>query len=364
MHLGLQEKLLSFLVDLIRLRSMLPLILILFFVSSCFAEENRQERAFYALSSLRYYFEEPDPQIFFDQDDVENLWSKALLEPSISAELKRIYQNESLETLQKQLKQLWINLQRSLLEEHPDWKKPFLAYTNFDGNPLIDKQMGKKIKPHLLPEDHSLKPKLDAIFSKPRVIENEQTFAENGFKTLFAQPQSFIRVAKHPQLPGVLVKVYLDNETRQKENIPGWKWLVNRCEGAENIRKLMQKKKFRHFCVPDKWLYPLDSSRQPVILVVTDMKLVSAEETENAWKTKVTKSHLEELYCILSHGYASCYLINNIPYTKQGKFACIDTEYPKRKVNSGMLKFGKVRECLSPEMQVYWNQLVIQGGKI
>jgi hypothetical protein len=212
----------------------------------------------------------------------------------------------------------------------------------------------KEIKPYLLPAHHPLKVPLDQIFFHSNVLKNVQTFANAGFETLHVRANSYICIAKHPLLPGYLVKAYLDDEIRWKDGIPGWKWLVNRCKGAENIRKLIRKKNLNHFVVPDKWLYPLpNGSQQPVILIVTDMDLASRAETRRAWKTRVTEEHLDELFCILRHGYASCDIVNNIPYTKTGKFACIDTEHPKRK-----LKYEGVKNSFSEKMKSYWETLM------
>lgn len=235
----------------------------------------------------------------------------------------------------------------------PAWARDH--YLNFDDNFCLDKHMKKEIKPHLLPADHPLKNTLDQIFSGPRVIENEIAFAEAGFETLQVRPGSFIVIARHPLLPGYLLKLYLDNETRQKDGVPGWKWLVNRCKGAENIRTLIRKKNLKHFIVPDKWLYPLPpdpKGRHPIVLLVTAMNLVSQQQNKQAW-LNVTEEHLDELYSIISYGYASCDLFGNIQYTKEGKFACIDTEHPKRK-----LKLSRIRPHLSELMQTYWNKLI------
>lgn len=221
----------------------------------------------------------------------------------------------------------------------------------------LDQEMQSMMQPYFLPLNHPLKNSLDIIFSNGRVTENQETFANAGFITLFTQPTSLITVARHPSLPGVLLKLYLDSETREKDGIPGWKWLVNRCKGAENVRKLIKRKKLKYFCVPDKWIYPLPDTHSlaehPVILIVTDMDLTSESDTKYAWKHLATTKHLDELFCILSHGFSSCYLATNIPYTKSGKFACIDTEHPKRK-----LSYNHVKAYLSPPMRAYWNELI------
>jgi hypothetical protein len=361
--------------------------------------KNEQGKAFYAISSLRFYLdeltgdlpndEELDSAILFEEADIAHLWSLATLENSFSLKLNEAqayYQQaienknhpkqftELCEKAKSILEEVWENVNHSFFENRPltflEEKKEFynhqnLIYPNFSNNSAFTKEMRSMMRPYLLPLTHPLKVPLDLIFTQTRVIENEISFAQAGFITISLQPNSFIRIARHPTLPNHLLKVYLDSETRKKEGKPGWLWLTQRCQGAENIRNLIEKKKFYCFSVPNKWLYPLPNSSQfvnkklsqPVVLVVTDMDLVSLEETVEAWLNKITPRHLDELYCILSHGYSSCFLYNNIPYSKSGKFSCIDTEHPKRK-----LDFGKINKYLSNEMQIYWNELVRKGG--
>lgn len=240
----------------------------------------------------------------------------------------------------------------------------FSPYPNFSDNPLFTPFMRGETAPFLIPLSHPIKPILDAIFSQSRAIADEKALGEAGFQILYSQESSFIRVARHPALPGYLFKIYLDNEIRIKGGKPGWYWLKERCEGAKKIRRLIKKKGLRHFVVPEKWIYPLplfpSSSGpifQPIVLVVTDMNLVTREETKWAWKNLATVEVLDELYTILSHGYGSFFLTGNIPYSRVGQFALIDTEYPKRVIN-----LKKVKGYLSEEMGAYWEFLIKKGG--
>jgi hypothetical protein len=214
------------------------------------------------------------------------------------------------------------------------------------------------LKQHILPADHPAKPALDAIFLSERATKNASTFRASGFITLFRQSRSFIRVARHPFLPGYLLKVYLDSEHRQKRKRAGWEWLLRRCEGAEKIRKILVKNGIKYFLVPEKWLYPLPShcesaaSNQPFVLLVEDMHLVSREENNLAWKSLITKEHLDELYLIITRAGGSSYRPANIWLTRHGKFAFIDTEYPTQKCD-----YSSISSYLSPEMRNYWEYL-------
>ncbi len=233
-------------------------------------------------------------------------------------------------------------------------------YPNFDDHPSISDDMRKKMQPYLVPLNSHIKPILDSIFSNAEILNNEETLASAGFITLFSHLNSYLIIAKHPKLPGFLFKLFLHNEQRQKMGMAGYEWLLRRCQGAENVRNLIKRKRLKHFSVPDKWLYPLppelnqenSSTHTPLILVVTDMHIASQKQTKQAW-LGASKEVIDELFCILNHGYSSAALVNNIPYTKEGKFACVDTEHPKRKVG-----LRHVKRYLTNETYLYWNNLI------
>jgi hypothetical protein len=381
---------------IVSFNSIIWLILSIFFSPILNAEESvsHDDPPFYALSSLKFFLEETLAnkahqdyrldKIDFKEQEVARLWLLASSHPSLFSRIKdaQSYYDEACrhhthsqlftELCQKShaiVEHLWQELnpyiQKDVLFEHP-LRGYDQRYPHFDNNPYMTEVMRRKMRPYLLPLESPLRNPLEAIFTASRAIQNEATFIEAGFITIAHQHNSMIRVARHTAFPGYLFKVYLDSDSPLIQEIDGWERLRRRCKGAKNIRRLIKEKQLVHFSVPDKWLYPLPFSHipsttsrksiQPVLLIVTDMNLVSAEESVEAWRSQVTRSHLDELYCILSHGFASTYLPYNIPYTKSGKFACIDTEYPKRKI-----RYQSIKKYLSPEMQVYWDELVKRG---
>ncbi len=208
---------------------------------------------------------------------------------------------------------------------------------------------------YALYSDHPLRSKLDSLFSSSTTLQTQKNFEKKGFVILHYRPSTLI-IAKHAALPGYLIKVYLESSTRSKEeNLEN---LVNRCRGAENIRNLIRQESLRYFTVPDKWIYTTPIGDVPVLLV-TDMDIVSKEQSKQAWKNLITKRQLEELYCIISHGYASSCLPANIPHTRSGKFSCIDTEQPQREP-----RYENVKAHISKKMGIYWNDLVNIGSNL
>jgi hypothetical protein len=239
--------------------------------------------------------------------------------------------------------------------------------SSFENSKIISSKIKKRMRPYVIPSTHPMKRTLDDIFYASRATLNEYNFAQAGFITKYSQPRSFIKVASHPLLPGYLVKVNLDSELRQKQDKPSWKWLVQRCEGAEKVRDIIDYKKIKHFTVAQKWLYPLPDNPSPppssqytrhlAILLVTDMNLVAEKQNFSAWKHYITKEHLDELYTIISYAKGSSYRPDNIWYTLTGEFAFIDTEYPGRGPD-----YKSIGGYLSANMKEYWNKLVKRGG--
>lgn len=235
----------------------------------------------------------------------------------------------------------------------------FADCNNFSNNPLVPSESKEKIKPFLLSDAHPIKPLIDAIFLDKRVTKDEKTFAKAGFQTIAVTERSFIRVAKHPWVPGYLFKVALDSETRNKRDKPEWHWFLQRCIGAKKIRTIIRDNQFQYFKAPHKWIYPLpletkpENSHRAVVLIVEDMGIVSKEDSKWAWGHKITRAHLNELFVIIRDGKGSSYRYSNIPYTRSGLFAFIDTEYPNAKPD-----FERIRHALAPKMAAYWDDLV------
>lgn len=215
----------------------------------------------------------------------------------------------------------------------------------------------EEIQTHLVAKSDKKKKKLDRIFANyPNALDSPNSIREAGFKILHRQKNSKIVVLKHPDIKGYVIKGYLKCDIDPTWTKPTWMRLRDRCIGADNIRRLIKQEKIEYFTVPKKYLYVVPTMPETVILLATDMRLVSNYECNKAWKNRVTKQHLRELYLILGNGFSSCYLQENIPYTKDDTFACIDTEYTQRTLD---LTFAT--QYFSEKMQAYWLKLISQN---
>jgi hypothetical protein len=238
-------------------------------------------------------------------------------------------------------------------------------YNDFETNPYISAEARESIRPFLLPEKHKMRQKLDKIFHATRACFDSRSLKKAGFDIKYKQPRSRIYVVSHESLPGYLLKLVPDVDDRQKGGKPEWFWFVNRCKGVEKIHEAIKKHHVKYFAAPKKWIYPLPvkpypedkkASRKVVILLVEDMLLTSKEENRIAWKKEITKKHLDELYLIMRDVGGSSYRAQNIPQTKKGTFAFIDTEYPTSPPG-----YKDIRRYLSSGKRLYWDNLVDAG---
>lgn len=237
----------------------------------------------------------------------------------------------------------------------------------------ITHDMWKRVFPFLIPYNHPAKAKLDRIFSKGRPTANKEAFLAAGFKPLCDQG-CVVNVARHALIPGYIVKVFFDDfDLNERRKFPDESYyLSNRVIGAERVRQSIHKHHFEDVAtVANKWIYLLPESNCPqtsentfpkhFILVVEELDIVSHAENIKWYKEKMTKRHLDALYTIMSeaHLFDSVYIDNNV-FTRSGKIAFIDTE----EFDFKPVKFERITQFLSPEMQVYWEKLLKERGAL
>lgn len=232
--------------------------------------------------------------------------------------------------------------------------------SDYPYNPYVPNKLWMKLKPYFLPIHHPLKKKLDDLFKKNRATLCEEAFLKAGFKiTRKNRPINAI-VTGHRKLPGFLLKVYLDSQFEVSE---GEMWL-KRIKGRKVIEACLKKHGYDQFVLPKKWIYPLPVNPSPpinagynrknFILVVERMDILDHKENAQAYKHKMTRRHLQELYTILMEcQLTDCVYIGNIPFTKSGKIAFIDTEI----TFSGIPDLSRFKKYLSPSMQAYLEKL-------
>lgn len=234
-------------------------------------------------------------------------------------------------------------------------------------NSHIPNDVWEMAKPYFLPENHPVRPQLDRIFSSSRVLQNPDTFRMAGFKRWKPGRVSHIFASSNPQLKGVFIKGFPDNDTMVKAD---HKKLIHRIEGARAVRESINKFGYqKKFTVPNKWLYPLPENPSPpnsskyirrnFILVAEDMNILDQEKNNKSYKKKMTTSLMDKLYTIINDVglYDSVYAFN-VPFTKDGKLAFIDTEWHHR----WPIPYGRFTKYFSKDKKKYWEKLIEQGG--
>lgn len=242
-------------------------------------------------------------------------------------------------------------------------KIPFVGSENeeYVHNPHVPLKLWNELKPYFLPFHHPIKKKLDRFFQKSRVTLCEETFLKAGFKiTRKNRPINAI-VTGHKKLQGFLLKVYLDNQLIVSE---GELWL-RRIKGCEVIQSCLKKHGYTQFVLPKKWIYPLPEEPSPplnpsynrknFILVVENMNILKSKENFYAYKHKMTRRRLNELYTVLMEcQLTDCVYIGNIPFTQAGKIAFVDTEL----YFNGIPNFNRFKKYLSASKQAYLEELI------
>ncbi len=214
------------------------------------------------------------------------------------------------------------------------------------------------VSPYLLPQGHPLKTRLDKICKKRRILRDVLSLENAGFVIIHRQVNRGLIVAKHPSMPGHLIKLYLDTSSRRE-----WSLWALRARGAKVIQDLLDKYNYNSFMkVPKKWIYVVPQKDRPkasltifpkdFILVVRDMQICSSEVTAEKFN-EMTVPHLTALHTVISEGGLSDSHIGNVPFSIDNRIAFIDTEY----VNVWPVHFDWLTKYFSPENQVYWNDL-------
>lgn len=215
---------------------------------------------------------------------------------------------------------------------------------------------------YLMPDDHPAKVVLDHIFSKSRAILDTKSMVKSGFINPYPRKFTRLVVTRHPSLEGYIIKTYLDAQRYYKKKSEHHYWKL-RIQGAQAIRNFIELHEWKdQFKVPQKWIYalpetpapPAELLRKNYILVEEDMEIYSRKENKMQWASKtVTPDLLNHLFELLNElGLHDCTSIDNIPFSKDGRIAFIDTQT----FNEWPIDYGKLTPYLSEEMKHYWVQ--------
>ena len=229
----------------------------------------------------------------------------------------------------------------------------------------ISKQDWTRIQAYKIPEGHPAKKKLDQICSKARVFADLDALIAAGFDKAKPQHRTEIIVTRHPEIPGYVIKAYLDDQKWHSDNPEHYYWL-KRVEGSRRIQRTIDENNYGHLLkVPKKWIYQLPKKpaadpkevERYFILVEEDMNIHSDRKSAQLWKTVATEELLTAMKVVLAKDmFFDCAKPANCPFSKDGKVALVDTQSFDKKV----VKFFKLNHVLSKPMRKFWRKITDQ----
>ncbi|HEY4831026.1 MAG TPA: hypothetical protein VIH61_00480 [Waddliaceae bacterium] len=230
----------------------------------------------------------------------------------------------------------------------------------------VSQEAWEKVTPYLLPEDHEAKAALDAIFFSSRAILSIKSMKQAGFIGPKPRKWTHVIVCTHPDLPGYIIKTYLDSQ-RYFNKIPEYEHWLKRIQGVKLIEQQISKHNWEsNFKTPKKWIYPLPENPSPpkefdrknFILIEEDMNLVDKQTNKDTWLSDlITTDLLENFYTLLEEvGLHDCAKPDNAPFSEDGRIAFIDTEDH----DNWPVTYSKLTPFLSSEMKIYWKRLTEQ----
>ncbi len=235
-------------------------------------------------------------------------------------------------------------------------------------NPYVKDKVWDEVEPFLIPDDHPVKAKLDAIFTDRRATTSIKTMEKAGFENVVPQRFTHIIVTKHPELEGYVIKAYLDAQ-RYHKNKPEHYFYILRAQGARKIQALLDEKGWNdQFKVPKKWIYPLPIEPSPpeelirrnFILVEEDMNIVESSTNRSYWKSElVTYELIDKFFYIVNElGLLDSANSANAPFSNDGRIAFVDTQC----YDTWPISYFKLTPYLSKEIRSYWKQLIKEKG--
>lgn len=175
---------------------------------------------------------------------------------------------------------------------------------------------------YILPEDHFLQKPLATIFQDPEILASRQSLEQAGFQ-LFSHHHRGMAVGRHPLLKGHLIKVFF-NDVPHALQVQNY---ISRIEGARHLQEYIDKHALQHIVTPKKWLYPIKENAFGItcVLVVEEIDIVSSSETRELY-ANIDPDVLEELCMVLKRFRGLDSVTKNMPFTRDGKIAFVDTE--------------------------------------
>ncbi len=194
---------------------------------------------------------------------------------------------------------------------------------------------------HELQKKHPLHNTLSTLFNDPTIAASRPLLEKAGFR-LYAHNHRGIVIAEHPHLKGYLLKFFINDvpQILQRHN------LEERVAGSRALRSYIRAHTLTKIVVPQKWLFTLTDGTP--ILVVEKIDIIESSDALVRAYRSIDPSLLDELCQVVKQFRGLDSVLKNMPFTKEGKIAFIDTEKWKSQ-RSGFLHY--VRPLLNDKQK-------------
>lgn len=237
----------------------------------------------------------------------------------------------------------------------------FHCYAHFESNdyPHISKKIWDQVEPYFLSKKIKIKKKLDTLFLGLNQNFSKENLIQNGF-TFCIDHHLHIHALKHPSVQGYIIKLIPSSDKKSID----WEQWIKRIKGAKIIKNEIKRQKYdRIMVVPKKWIYPFpknvvsndEINPHYFALIATDMNILDVSKNHHWFRSKTTQMHLEAIFTMATLiGLADSCKVANIPWTKDGKLAYVDTEsYYQWPINYHLLL-----EFLSSKNKQIWKMMI------
>lgn len=189
---------------------------------------------------------------------------------------------------------------------------------------------------------------LKALFRDRDMFDSTDTWRAAGWKLVRASTHPLkLMVAKHKAAEGYLFKKYsnwvpLDEQLKKYQR---------RLECARMLRSFFQQRNFKHLLVPQKWLYELPkrfARKLPAyVVIVEELPVFDRESFESEDRHRdIDTDVLRELCAVFFEFQGLDFTAKNMPFTRKGQVAFIDTEYLKPQSGSKKKREKHYMQCV------------------
>lgn len=160
-----------------------------------------------------------------------------------------------------------------------------------------------------------------SLFTDPKMFGSYTRFEDAGFSLVAHAPHKMM-AGKHKRAKGYFFKKYNNDHDSEKQLVN----YLRRIEGSRLIRTFIADHGFTRVIAPKKWLYELPTTfPERYLLVAERVDLATRDETHRRY-ARISTEQLQELATVLYYFRGLNSTAANLPYTKEGQIAFIDTE--------------------------------------